>query len=79
MRQLGVQQSKRIDSAARTHIEIAREEGTRMYTDRRCIPGTVLATTLVASGAELTLMHEQAVDVPGHPDGEPWDFTADLF
>ena len=32
---------------------------------------TVLATAHVASGAELTLMHEQAVDVPGHPDGEP--------
>ena len=31
---------------------------------------TVLATTHVASGAELTLMHEQAVDVPGHPNDE---------
>ena len=37
---------------------------------------TVLATTRVASGhAELTLMHEQAVDVPGHPDGEPTHVT----
>ena len=41
------------------------------------IPGvTVLATTHVASGhAELTLMHEQAVDVPGHPSAEPTHVT----
>ena len=32
--------------------------------DREYTWCTVLATTLVASGAELTLMHEQAVDVP---------------
>ena len=32
---------------------------------------TVLATTHFTSGAELTLMHEQAVDVPGHPNDEP--------
>ena len=36
---------------------------------------TVLATTHVASGAELTLMHEQAADVPGHPAGEPTHVT----
>ena len=36
---------------------------------------TVLATTHVASGAELTLMHEQAVDVPGHPAGDPTHVT----
>ena len=36
---------------------------------------TVLATTHVASGAELTLMHEQAVDVPGHPNDEPTHVT----
>ena len=39
--------------------------------DREYTWCTVLATTHVASGAELTLMHEQAVDVPGHPAGEP--------
>ena len=43
--------------------------------DREYTWCTVLATTLVASGAELTLMHEQAVDVPGHPDGEPTHVT----
>ena len=36
---------------------------------------TVLATTHVASGVELTLMHEQAVDVPGHPAGDPTHVT----
>ena len=36
---------------------------------------TVLATTHFASGAELTLMHEQAVDVPGHPNDEPTHVT----
>ena len=43
--------------------------------DREYTWCTVLATTHVASGAELTLMHEQAVDVPGHPGGEPTHVT----
>ena len=46
--------------------------------DREYTWCTVLATTHVASGAsgaELTLMHEQAVDVPGHPEGEPTHVT----
>ena len=43
--------------------------------DREYTWCTVLATTHVASGAELTLMHEQAVDVPGHPTNEPTQVT----
>ena len=43
--------------------------------DREYTWCTVLATTHVASGAELTLMHEQAVDVPGHPSAEPTHVT----
>ena len=43
--------------------------------DREYTWCTVLATTHVASGAELTLMHEQAVDVPGHPAGDPTHVT----
>ena len=43
--------------------------------DREYTWCTVLATTHVASGAELTLMHEQAADVPGHPAGEPAHVT----
>ena len=43
--------------------------------DREYTWCTVLATTLIASGAELTLMHEQAVDVPGHPAGDPTHVT----
>ena len=43
--------------------------------DREYTWCTVLATTHVASGTELTLMHEQAVDVPGHPSAEPTHVT----
>ena len=37
----------------------------------------MLATDQVASGASLTLMHEQAVDVPDHPHDEPTHVTYD--
>ena len=43
--------------------------------DREYTWCTVLATDHTSSGAELTLMHEQAVDVPGHPNAESTHVT----
>ena len=45
--------------------------------DREYTWCTVLAADQVASGASLTLMHEQAVDVPDHPHDEPTHVTYD--